>query len=82
MFTAILLADAINLEALEKRTFQLSVRAEDGVAQPYAVHEVTPEGGLVNGKYFRSYGPAYDHLMATENLSVVRDSDGVFVFEG
>ena len=79
MFTTILTADTINLEALEKRTFQLSVRNSVHVAQPYAVHEVTPEGGLVNGRYFRDYAPAHAHLMATEGLSVVRDAEGRFV---
>ena len=81
MYTTILTGDATNLEALEKRTFQLSVRAADGVAQPYAVHEVTPEGGLVNGRYFRDYAPAHTHFMA-KGVDVVRDAEGRFVSVG
>jgi hypothetical protein len=81
MFTTILTGDATNLEALEKRTFQLSVRNSAHVTQPYAVHEVTPEGGLVNGRYFRDYAPAHAHFMA-KGLDVVRDSEGRFVSVG
>ena len=78
MYTTILTGDTVNLEALEKRTFQLSVRNSAYVAQPYVVHEVTPEGGLVNGRYFRDYGAAHTHFMA-KGLGVVRDSEGRFV---
>ena len=78
MFTTILTGDTINLEALEKRTFQLSVRNSVHVAQPYVVHEVTPEGGLENGRYFRDYGAAHAHFM-DKGLDVVRDAEGRFV---
>tara|TARA_R100001082_G_C4297874_1_gene131052 strand:+ start:187 stop:441 length:255 start_codon:yes stop_codon:yes gene_type:complete len=81
MFTTILTGDAINLEALEKRTYQLSVRDNPYVAQPYCVHEVTPEGGLENGRYFRDYAPAHAHFMA-KGLDVVRDAEGRFVSVG
>jgi len=81
MFTTILTGSTTNLEALEKRTYQLSVRDNLHVAQPYCVHEVAPEGGLVNGRYFRDYGAAHNHFMA-KDLDVVRDSEGRFVSTG
>ena len=81
MYTTILTGDAINTEALEKRTYQLSVRDNPYVAQPYVVHEVTPEGGLENGRYFRDYAPAHAHFMG-KGLDVVRDSEGRFVSTG
>ena len=81
MYTTILPGDAINTGALEKRTYQLSVRDHPYVAQPYVVHEVTPEGGLENGRYFRDDGAAHSHFMA-KGLDVVRDSEGRFVSTG
>ena len=81
MFTTILTGSATSLEALERRTFQLSVRNSVYVAQPYVVHEVTPEGGLVSGRYFRDYAPAHAHFMA-KGLDVVRDAEGRFVSVG
>jgi hypothetical protein len=81
MYTTILTGETISIEALEKRSYQLSVRDNPYVAQPYVVHEVTPEGGLVNGRYFRDYGAAHAHFMA-KGLDLVRDAEGRFVSTG
>jgi len=37
---------------IETRTFQLSISGSRWTPEQYAVHEVTPEGELINPRYF------------------------------